>query len=262
MKKSKFIISAFLLFIAVAANSFGAEATKQEYFQLKIYRISNKAQEAIVDAYLKDAYLPALHRAGIPAVGVFKPVEADTAFGKLVYVFIPFKTIEQFSMLPDQLIKDKVYAEAGKAFIDAPYNNPPYDRIENILMKAFMDMPQFFAPKYTNAPSERIYELRNYESATDAKAVLKIEMFNEGGEIDLFKKLDFNAVFWGEVLIGSRMPNLMYMTTFQDMKKHDERWDAFVKSEEWKKMAALERYKNSIIKVKAYLLHPTEYSDF
>ena len=39
-------------------------------------------------------------------------------------------------------------------------------------------------------PSERIYELRNYESATDAKAVKKIEMFNEGGEIDLFNKLN------------------------------------------------------------------------
>ena len=58
------------------------------------------------------------------------------------------------------------------------------------------------------------------------------------------------------------MPNLMYMTTFQDMKKHDEHWDAFVKSEEWKKMSGLEEYKNTVSKVKPYLLHPTDYSDF
>ena len=105
----------------------------------------------MIDSYLKDAYLPALHRAGIPVVGVFKPVEADTAFGKLVYVFIPFTTVEQFAKLPDQLLKDKVYAEAGKAFIDAPYNHPPYDRCENVFMKAFMNMPHHAVPKYTNA---------------------------------------------------------------------------------------------------------------
>jgi hypothetical protein len=264
MKRTKIsyrFISVLLLFFA-AVNSFGAGAPEQEYYQMKIYRISNKTQETMIDAYLKDAYLPALHRAGIPVVGVFKPVEADTAYGKLVYVFIPFKTVEQFTKLPDLLLKDKVYAEAGKAFIDANYNHPPYDRCENIFMKAFMNMPQFATPKFTTSPSERIYELRSYESATEAKAAKKIEMFNTGGEIDLFRKLAFNPVFWGEVLIGSHMPNLMYMTTFQDMKKHDELWSAFGKSEEWKKMSGLEEYKNTIIKPKPYLLHPTDYSDF
>jgi hypothetical protein len=260
MKKSKFIISAILLFIGIAANSFGA--TKQEYYQIKIYRISNKSQEARIDAFLKDAYLPALHRAGIPVVGVFKPVEADTAFGKLVYVFIPFKTVEQFTKLPDQLLKDKAYAEAGKSFLDAPFNDPPYNRCENVFLKAFMNMPQFAAPKFTTTPSERIYELRSYESATEAKAVKKIEMFNTGGEIDLFNKLAFNPVFWGEVLVGSHMPNLMYMTTFQDMKKHDELWGAFGKSEEWKKMSGLEEYKNTVTHANPYLLPPTDYSDF
>ena len=36
-------------------------------------------------------------------------------------------------------------------------------------------------------------------------------MFNEGGEIRLFARLNFNAVFYGDVLAGDRMPNLMYM---------------------------------------------------
>ena len=111
--------SALLLFISVVFNGFGAGLAKQQYYEIKIYRIADKTQESRVDAYLKDAYLPALHRAGIPVVGVFKPVEADTAFGKLIYVFIPFKTIDQFMQLPELLEKDKVYTEAGKSFIDA-----------------------------------------------------------------------------------------------------------------------------------------------
>jgi len=265
MKKSRIIcrlLPVLLLFITVVNNGFGAAPVKQQYYEIKIYRLSDKIQEGKVDAYLKDAYLPALHRAGIPIAGVFKPVEADTAFGKLIYVLIPFKTVDQFMQLPEQLQKDKLYAADGKSFIDAAFNEPPYKRYESIFLKAFMNFPQFVAPKYSNSPSERIYELRSYESATDAKAVKKIEMFNQGGEIDIFKKLEFNPVFWGEVLIGSHMPNLMYMTTFSDMKSHDEHWKAFGATDEWKKLSGMEEYKNTVSKANPYLLHPTSYSDF
>ncbi len=263
MKKMKLIcrlLPALLLLLTV--SGFSAVQPKQQYYEIKIYRIADKVQEGKVDAYLKDAYLPALHRAGIPIVGVFKPVEADTAFGKLVYVLIPFKTVDQFMQLPAQLEKDKVFAEAGKSFTDTPYNEPAYIRYENIFLKAFIDFPQFVAPKFSTLPAERIYELRSYESATDAKAVKKIEMFNQGGEINIFKKLNFNPVFWGEVLIGSHMPNLMYMTTFSDMKTHDEKWKAFGATDEWKKLSGMEEYKNTVSKAKPYLLHPTSYSDF
>jgi hypothetical protein len=261
MKKILYILLPSL-FLFITMNAFGAAQPKQQYYEIKIYRIADKTQEAKVDAYLKDAFLPAMHRAGIPVVGVFKPVEADTAFGKLVYVLIPFKTVDQFMQLPAQLQKDKAFAEAGKAFIDAPYNEPAYKRYESIFLKAFMDFPQFVAPKFSTLPSERIYELRSYESATDAKAEKKREMFNQGGEINIFKKLNFNPVFWGEVLVGSHMPNLMYMTTFADMKSHDEQWNAFRETDEWKKLSGMEEYKNTVSKVKPYLLHPTDYSDF
>lgn len=265
MKKSSFlyrILPALMLFIFVEFNGFGAGPGKQQYYEFKIYHIADKTQETRVDAYLKDVYLPALHRVGIPIIGVFKPVEVDTAAGKLIYIFIPFNSVDQFMQLPGQLVKDKVFADAGKSFTDAPFSEPPYNRYESIFLKAFMNFPQFVAPKFSTSPSERIYELRSYESATDAKAVKKIEMFNQGGEIDIFKKLEFNPVFWGEVLLGSHMPNLMYMTTFSDMKSHDEHWKAFGATEEWKKLSGMDEYKNTVSKASPFLLHPTSYSDF
>jgi len=265
MKKSQIvyrILPAFLLFISVAFNGIGATPVKQQYYEIKIYHIADKTQESRVDAYLKNEYLPALHRAGIPIVGVFKPVEADTAFGKLIYVFIPFRSVDQFVQLPVQLQKDKVLADEGKSFIDAPFNDPPYKRYESIFLKAFINMPQFVAPEFATPRSERIYELRSYESATEAKAIKKIEMFNLGGEIALFKKLGFNPVFFAEVLIGSHQPNLMYLTTFSDMKSHDDHWSAFGKTDEWKKLSGMEEYKNTVSKANPYLLHPTSYSDF
>ena len=252
-----------LFFVAFPFRSFGLAAEKQQYYEMRIYHISDKAQEGMVDTFLKDAYIPALHRAGISKVGVFKPIDTDTATsGKLIYVFIPFKTFDQYVQLPGVLEKDKVYGETGKTFLNAPYDNPPYDRHESILMKAFLFMPQFAAPVYSTPVTERIYELRSYESATEARAAKKIEMFNQGGEIALFEKLKFNAVFYGEVLAGCHKPNLMYMTTFSDMKSHDEHWKEFVSSPEWKKLSGLEEYKNTVSKNNTHLLHPTSYSDF
>jgi hypothetical protein len=207
-------------------------------------------------------YLPALHRAGISKAGVFKPIETDTAVGKMIYVFIPFRTIDQYMQLPELIGKDKVYAEAGKSFLDAPYDDPPFVRYESILLKAFMNMPQFAAPGYSTPAGERIYELRSYESATEAKAMKKREMFNIGGEIALFKTLKFNAAFYGEVLVGSHKPNLMYMTTFENMASHDAHWKAFQEHPDWIKLKVMPEYLNTVSKNNTFLLHPTSYSDF
>ena len=253
---------AVLAFVAFSTRSYCAAPAIQEYYEIRIYHVAEKAQEARVDAYLKDAYLPALHRAGIAKVGVFKPVESDTAsFGKLIYVFIPFNSIDQFMQLPVVLANDQVFISAGKSFTDAEYNNPPFTRFESVLLKAFINKPQFTAPTYTTPVSERIYELRSYESATEAKAVKKIEKFNQGGEIKLFEILGFNALFFGQVLVGSHKPNLMYMITFSDKASHDAHWKAFQAHPDWIKLKALPEYLNTVSKASPYLLHPTSYSD-
>jgi hypothetical protein len=266
MKKSNLqtlTIRAMFLLLLAAISFRSFSAPKQQYYEIRIYQVADKSQEAMVDAFLKDAYIPALHRAGISKVGVFKPVETDTAaFGKLVYLFIPFKTMEEYAALSGLLEKDKAYVQAGKSFIDAPFDKPPYSRQQTILLKAFMNMPQFVAPSFKTSVNERIYELRSYESATEAKAAKKIEMFNQGGEIALFEKLKFNAVFYGEALAGDQKPNLMYMTTFPDIKTHDELWKSFGATAEWKKLSGLEEYKNTVSKAHIYLLHPVSYSDF
>lgn len=263
-KKISRILPALLLLLLVSLSfrSYSAAPARQQYYEIRIYYITDSSQESRIDAYLKEVYIPALHRTGIPSVGVFKPVETDTTFGKRIYVFIPYKTSDQFMQLPGVLLKDKVFTEAGKVFTDAVYSDPPYNRQESVLLKAFMNMPEFAAPTFAGPKAERIYELRSYESATESKASKKIEMFNQGGEIALFSSLKFNAAFYGEVLMGSHKPNLMYMITFSDMKSHDDHWNAFRDSPEWKKLSVMEEYKNTVSKVSAYLLHPASYSDF
>jgi len=235
---------------------------KRAFYQIKMYHINSKDQETRLDAYLKDAYIPGMHRMSIKTIGVFKPVAADTiSFGKLVYVLTPLKDLHQLLDIPKKLKEDAAYVSAGKDYIDAEYKNPPYTRIETIVLEAFSDAPQLALPKLNGPKSERIYELRSYEGHTEKIYQNKVQMFNEGGEINLFSSLGFNAVFYGEVIAGSHMPNLMYMTTFENKAARDAHWKAFGDSEAWKKMKTDPQYQNNVSKNTSFFLYPAEYSD-
>jgi hypothetical protein len=248
--------------VAVFIILLSINVSAQDFYQLKVYNISGSDQEKRVDSYLENACLPALHRAGIKDVGVFKPIESDENAGKKVFVFIPLKNLDELNKLDVNLQKDKKHLTAGENFLNADWDNPPFDRMESTVMKAFSEMPKYKVPNHPTPKAERIYELRSYEGPTEAKYRKKVEMFNEGGEVALFQKLEFQPVFFAEVLSGSAMPNLVYMTTFSDMKSHDKHWDTFRNHPEWKEMSGLEEYKHTVSNSDKYLLYPTKYSDF
>jgi hypothetical protein len=255
--KSKGLFSiTFLLLLFFSWSSYSKE--KQHYYQLKIYHLKTKSQEDSIDQYLKDAYLPALHRMGIKHIGVFKPIPENVE-EKLIYVFIPASKFEQFATLNELLEKDKAYLKSGEEYLNAPHDDPPFNRIESILMKAFEGMPSPAVPKLTSPKSERIYELRSYEGPTEKLSANKVSMFNNG-EIDIFTNLNFNAVFYGQVISGSTMPNLIYMTTFNNKAERDEHWKAF--RPVYKPMSQLPQYQNNVSKNVTLFLYPTEYSDF
>lgn len=248
-----------LSFISARAYSF---SPKQEFYTIKVYQLKTKEQEERVDKFLQTAFLPALHRQGIQRVGVFKPVDNDTAAIRRVYVLIPFHSLEEFVKLPESLEKDKQYLEDGKDYLDATHKDPPYARFESILLQAFPDMPRLEAPSALTTPhAERIYELRSYEGPTEKFFRSKVRMFNQGGEITLFKRLGFNAVFYASVLSGGHMPNLMYMTTFDNRPSRDQHWKTFGQDPFWKQLSALPEYQNTVSHSDIVFLHPADYSD-
>lgn len=237
-----------------------SEESTRDLYQFKIYNIAGEQQEQRMDRYLKEAYLPALERAGIPKVGVFKPIENAEMFVKQIFVWIPFQSWEQFDELPGLLKNDFQYQQDGDDYINASYDNAPYDRLESILLRAFRGMPQYAVPHHSSPPSEQIFELRSYEGATEAYYERKVDMFDNAGEIPLFLKLGFQPVFFGEVISGSAMPNLMYMTTFSDTTSQKEHWKSFMDSPEWNDIKAIGKYKNTVSHIDKHMLHPTHYS--
>jgi hypothetical protein len=245
-----------------AAAPIREAAASREIYSIRIYQLKTAEQETRLDTYLQTALLPALHRIGIPEIGIFKAIANDTAAVKKVYVFIPFKNFEQYLNLPATLDKDAQYNAAGKDYIEATYDNPPYLRMESILLQAFPDMPRHAVPQTLQGPkTERVYELRSYEGPTEKYFANKVQMFNAGGEIPLFARLGFNAVFYASVLAGSHMPNLMYMISFDNMASHDQHWKDFTNDPFWKQLVAEPQYQHNVSHVDIVFLHPTDYSE-
>ncbi|MFC4094532.1 NIPSNAP family protein [Euzebyella saccharophila] len=250
------------LFFIMCAKEGLSQNAKREYYQLKMYTLKDEQQESRMDNYLEKAYLPALKKAGINNVGVFKYRPNNYLLANKIYVLIPFSSLDQFAQLEEKLNQDTAYKAAGEDYIKAKYDNPPYERINSTLMRAFGEMPKMRASTVSGKRKDRVYELRSYESPTEATYWNKVDMFNAGGEVELFESLGFNAVFYGEVISGDRMPNLMYMTTFTDMDTRDAKWEAFFSSDKWGVLANDPKYKNNMNKADKLLLYPTEYSDY
>ena len=253
------VVSLFILSTSLMA--FGGKSAEKDIYQIKVYRMKTNDQVTQIDNFLKNAYLPALHRLGVSLIGVFKNVGIDTAVEKSIYVLIPMRSLEQLNQIEDGLTKDISYNNDGAAYLTVPFNAPAYTRIETIVLRAFNKMSRFQAPSLKGDSAERIYELRSYEAATENLYKQKVRMFNEGGEIDLFNRLGFNAIFYAEVLAGSNMPNLMYMTSFDNQASRDEHWKTFGADPEWKRLSALPEYQHTVSKADIILLHPATYSE-
>ncbi len=257
----RFVCYSCFLIIVISSSNALANGPARNYYQLKIYHYKNQVQENKIEQYLQLAYVPALHRAGIKNVGVFKPVDQQDT-DRQIYVFTPFLSLDKLVGIDQQLQADGKYVADSKDYADASFDDAPYNRIEIIILQAFPGMPSPGVPHHTAAKADRVYELRSYESATEKYNVSKVHMFNTGDEIGLFKRLGFNAVFYSEVISGSHMPNLMYMTTFNSKADRDKHWEAFFSDPQWKTLTEKTEYKNNVSHADIVFLHPAAYSDF
>ncbi len=256
------VLALAICIVLSATTVFAGNKPAKEIYQLTIYQYSTIAQETVIEEYLKNALLPALHKNGYKNIGVFKSLANDTAAVKTLYVYLPVANINNLLSLPEKLQKDTTFQLAGAAYLNSVYTVPAYNRMETILLKAFPLAPKMQLPVLTAPKNERVYELRSYESASEKIFRNKVKMFNEGDEIGLFKRLNFNAVFYSEVIAGSHMPNLMYMTCFENKADRDAHWKNFGADPFWKTLSGLPEYQHNVSHIDITFLRPVMYSDF
>lgn len=233
-----------------------AKNKKQVLYELRVYTFKTPEQETITENYFEKAAIPALNRSGSTTIGVFK--ELTPAAQIKLYVLIPYQSMDHFMQADEKLMQDAVYTAAGAAYLEATAAAPAYERIESSLLKAFEHFPEIVPP----AKKPSLFELRRYESATEMAGKKKIEMFNEKGEIDIFKRTGLAPVFFGETIIGTLRPNLTYMLSFDDMAGHDAHWKMVGTDPEWKKISAVPEYADAKIvsRITSVFLVPAPYS--
>ncbi len=229
-----------------------------EYYELRKYYLLNRTKQKLLDDYLSNVAIPAMNRIGIGPVGVFNVVYGPDS--STIYVLLVYKSLELFASATSRLLTDAKYQKSGESFINAPISEPLYLRMENSLMVAFERMPKLKVPESTEKKEPRIFELRTYESHSIKAGKKKIEMFNEGGEIDIFRKTGLQPVFFGETLIGQRLPNLNYMLAFSNMTARDKQWEVFRSDSDWKKLSTDTKYADTVSNITDIILQPTPYS--
>jgi len=243
------------------AQSIYSKPTNKSFYQLRVYHLSSDAQVKATDQFLESAYLPALHKLGIKNIGVFKPIANDTASDKRIYVLISFSSPAQWLTISNKINSDPAFSATAKDFLSADSKTPPFVRMESILLDAFPKQSFLLLPKQKNP--EQVFELRSYESPTLHLAQKKMGMFNKD-EINIFNRLGFDPVFYGKVVSGSRMPNLMYMPVFKSVEDRNAAWKIFGNDPKWKEISTDPANENnvSVNHIDSILMHSTSYSDY
>lgn len=235
------------------------DAAARQYYELRTYNFKPGAAHKLANDYLEQAALPALNRLGITPVGVF--TEFDKPEADALYVLIPYPSLESFATAATRLMADADYQKAGADYLHTPATAPAYARLESSLMVAFTGLPQLVLPTTSAGKQPRLFELRTYESHSEQAALKKIEMFNKA-EIAIMRRVGLSPVFYGQTLVGPRMPNLTYMLSGPDMATHKKHWGTFGGDAEWKKISAVPEYTdaNIVSKISNKFLTPTAYS--
>lgn len=266
MERRKFLASSLAAATYAGARSsdgFGGQAAVdengREYYELRRYHLRSGPQVKLTHDYLRQALLPALNRLGVSPVGVFNTVLGPES--PTLHLLLPSPLLETLADLRFRLQQDAAYLQAGSAFLSAPASSPAYIRVESELMIAFQGRPRLTVPPVTAARGARVFELRTYESPTDRDHERKVEMFHSG-EFDVFEKAGFWQVFYGDKLVGPRLPNLTYMLGFPNLAARDNMWAAFGSAPDWKKLTSSPRFnfEETVCNITNIILSPTPYS--
>ena len=196
-------------------------------------RNSQDRQRRRTSDFLNASVAPAMKRAGSGPVGLFTGTIGEGS--PYILVVASYPGLAGYESVLGKIAQDKEFGEAAAAY----YNMAGlgFQRVEKSLLLGFETVPDIEAPPTGDKRPSRIFELRTYESDNFLTLARKVGMFN-GGEIGIFRRLNMLPVFFGETIVGPRMPNLTYMLAFDSMAAREKAWSAFRGDPEWKKMSA------------------------
>ena len=254
----KLTIPALLLALAatigIPAGAAAANAGQPQYYELRVYTTQSAQQQQRVSDYWRNSAVPAYNRLGIRPIGVFTELE-DSPTNK-VYVLIPYDSPGAYAAVPAKLAADTVFQKAGADYLAAPKSDPAYVRFESSILVAFDSMKKLAVPLSAAEKKPWIFELRSYQSHSESKGINKVQMFNRG-EVPLMREVGLCPVFFAQTVIGSQMPNLVYMVSGENREEHQKHWKGFSSAPAWKKLIGDPQYQDNVSRIISIFLKRT-----
>ncbi|MDR3232363.1 MAG: hypothetical protein LBT46_01615 [Planctomycetaceae bacterium] len=191
MQRRNFLTAAGTTAVLSAATSVMAQVpSMREFIELRTYTVRDRAKRDILVETLEKAFIPAVNVLGIKPVGVLLPIESEAKFADNVFVVIPHKSFDSFLNLTPNLLKNETFRQS--AFFKTTSKDPVYTACESAFLHCFEKCPKLELP---NLGADRFYQIRTYRSFSIERNAAKIDMFNNGGEMALFRELGLIRYF-------------------------------------------------------------------
>ncbi len=234
-----------------------AETPKRAWFHLTYYYMRNGTQVPRTNEYLRDTWLPAAKRAEAGPIGIFNAVIAERSPFALVLASYP--SLAAMEAAEQRMAADQEFQKGWDA-----YNNiadPEYVRMESSLLRAFDGFPAIEVPANDGKRPARIFEMRTYESVNEKASRRKIQMF-ESGEIAIFRKVGMIPILFGQGMVGTNLPKITYMLSYDDLETHDRQWRAFGSDPEWQKLRSQPGFSDAeiVCNISNAILRPAPFS--
>ncbi len=241
-----------------AGNQSRVKADGRELIELKMYKCSSVAKRDALMELFDTAMIPALRRQGISKTGVFwtdaSVNNGNSDYDTTVFLLVPHADADSWLACESRLLHDKLYMQAAKTLFEAPMGDPLYDSCTASVLRGFATCPQ--VERVSNAAT-RLLQLRIYNSYTTERNASKIAMFEQGGELAIFRECNMLPVFFGEGVAGGQLPNLTYMLGFADKAAKEAAWKKFISHPAWLKLKVDPLYKDTANKILNIDLRPS-----
>lgn len=243
----------------VSVPTAGGEPTNGRLtLELRRYSFASEGKRQAFEGFCESGLVPALQRAGVHLVGVFRMIRADnpqatfpSEISPELFVLIPHTSPGLMAELDTKLATDRDY-QAATVRLGETAKDPAYLRYESWLLAAFEGWPRVETP--VKSPN-RVLQMRTYESATAERGRMKVRMFNEG-LIHVIRDVGITPVFFGQAFAGPQLPCMTYMIAWENAAAMGAGWGRFAQHPGWQRMSTDPSYADTVSRITNRVLRP------
>ncbi|MGD0774870.1 MAG: NIPSNAP family protein [Candidatus Solibacter sp.] len=210
-----------------------APARKTQVFVQQNYLLKAGSQGTRLTDYLSKAYLPALAKVHTGPTLVLEATLAPHL--PQVTVLTGYQSVEEMWSLRAKVDGDK----ALEAATDAWETEAPFENITSSLLRVGDYSPEL-APLNPQPTAPRVFEMRIYHAPT-WKNMRGLEWRFREGEVSILTKIGATPILFAPTVIGDDVPNMTWITAFENEAARDKAWAAFGADPDWQKLSAESR---------------------